>query len=46
MDRIVSGGFDAYLPSVRRSSRRGPNGASARTLAAVNGEAPAIRRST
>ena len=44
MDRIVSGGFDAYLAERQaqqsaRPKRRKP----ARTLAAVNGEAPAIR---
>ena len=44
MDRIVSGGFDAYLAERQaqqsaRPKRRKP----ARTLAAVNGEAPAMR---
>jgi 5-methyltetrahydrofolate--homocysteine methyltransferase len=44
MDRIVNGGFDDYLverqaQQTARPKRRKP----ARTLAAVNGEAPAIR---
>src|SRR5918993_6084503 len=44
MDRIVSGGFDAYLAErqaqqAARPKRRKPS----RTLAAVNGETPALR---
>jgi 5-methyltetrahydrofolate--homocysteine methyltransferase len=44
MDRIVSGGFDAYLAERQaQQSARPKRRKVARTLAAVNGEAPAIR---